>query len=220
MRRSGTRTAGWPTAAHGALATAAAFLLVPAPAGARAWCFDEAAAATGLSPDLLRAVAAAESNFNPRAVNDSHAATTKTRDIGLMQINTSWLPVLKRHGIAEGDLFEPCTNIRVGAWILADLIGRMGDNWDAVGAYNAGCTQLRGPSCTAARSRYAWRVHRRLARAAETTAAPTAVREAGARPAPTRPAGLVLVQVAHSTAATAADAPPSANADQHPGELP
>jgi hypothetical protein len=50
----------------------------------------------------------------------------------------------------------------VGAWILADKIQRYGFSWEAVGAYNAACTELKGKACDAARSKYAWCVYRNL----------------------------------------------------------
>lgn len=55
-----------------------------------------------------------------------------------MQINSSWLPKLRQWGIDEAALLtDACTNLMVGAWVLADNIQRLGYNWKAIGAYNA-----------------------------------------------------------------------------------
>lgn len=123
-------------------------------------CFEFQAARHGLDASLLRSIAVVESGLRPGVDNNDHFQRTGTRDIGLMQINTGWLPVLRQHGIGLRELRDPCTNIEVGAWILADLVRRHGNSWDAVGAYNAACTQLKGDACRRARSAYAWRVWR------------------------------------------------------------
>lgn len=93
-----------------------------------------------MSSALLYAIARTESGLNPQAIGCN---TNGSRDIGLMQINSAWLPTLASHGIGERDLFEPCTNIHVGAWILAGNVARLGYTWEAVGAYNAATPALR-----------------------------------------------------------------------------
>jgi len=101
---------------------------------AQANCFHQASKRYGIHPDLLRAISTVESAGNAKAVNHNHNGS---RDIGHMQINSSWLPKLKKYGITEQSLFDPCTNTLVGAWVLAGNFRDLGYNWDAIGAYNA-----------------------------------------------------------------------------------
>jgi hypothetical protein len=143
-----------------ALLSCMAGLLAASPA--RASCWQEAAERYNVNPHVLHAIAKCESSLNPKAMNRSHIERTGTYDIGLMQINSSNLRGLRAHGIGEAELLDACTSINVGAWILAQKIQRHGHNWEAVGAYNAACTQLKGEACTAARNRYARCVYRNL----------------------------------------------------------
>ena len=106
------------------------FLLPPS--AASAYCFEEAGAVYGINPTLLWAIAKVESSFNPLAINRN---SNGSYDFGLMQINSSWYRTL-------GDevwqrLADPCVNVYVGAWVLAQCMQRYGYTWEAVGCYNA-----------------------------------------------------------------------------------
>ena len=97
-----------------------------------AFCFEEAGQQYGINPQILRAIAKVESNFNPRAVNRN---SNGTYDFGLMQINSSWASTLgKKRWEAQGDA---CYNTKTGAWILAMCINKYGYNWKAIGCYNS-----------------------------------------------------------------------------------
>ncbi|MCY0886423.1 MAG: lytic transglycosylase domain-containing protein [Firmicutes bacterium] len=99
---------------------------VPPAPPALAPLFQQAAAATGLSPALLQAVALTESGDNPAAVSDKGA-------IGLMQL----MPATAR---ALGvDPYNPAANVLGGARYLAGLLQQFGGSLPlALAAYNAG----------------------------------------------------------------------------------
>lgn len=98
-------------------------------------CFIQAGQHYQVHPNLLWGIAKVESNFNPYAINKN---SNGTYDIGIMQINSSWIPVLKTHGLKdERYLWDPCYNIQVGAWVLSQCIAKFGYTWEAVGCYNA-----------------------------------------------------------------------------------
>lgn len=98
-------------------------------------CFAYVGAYYHVNPLLLRAIAAQESGFNPNSIGKN---ANGSYDIGVMQINSSWLPRLARAGISASRLIsDPCLNIAVGALILKKNIDSYGMSWTAVGAYNA-----------------------------------------------------------------------------------
>lgn len=107
---------------------------------ASASCFEEAASRYQVPVELLQAIARVESGGNPYARNIN---ADGTEDVGLMQINSRWFPVLARYGISREHLFDACLNTHVGAWILAQNFHRLGYGWDAVGAYNAASPNKR-----------------------------------------------------------------------------
>ncbi len=131
-------------------------LLLVHVSAASADCFEEQAGIHGFPADLLRAIALAESSGNPKAVGNNGSS----QDLGLMQINSSWLPKLK---LTKKQLLEnACLNIETAARILKDNFDRFDNPWEAVGAYNASCTKLKGDACVQARQKYAWRIYRHM----------------------------------------------------------
>ena len=57
---------------------------------------------------LLYSIAKTESNLNPVAIGRN---SNGSYDIGLMQINSSWLPKLRQYGITEEHLLDPCVSL-------------------------------------------------------------------------------------------------------------
>lgn len=96
----------------------------------------EAAAAHGLEYELLKAVIATESGFNPKAVSPKGA-------VGLMQLMPT---TAQRFGVQaqatqtlEERLTDPRTNLQAGARYLALLLRQFGGETElALAAYNAG----------------------------------------------------------------------------------
>jgi len=107
-------------------------LLLASHAAAEDLCFDEAGAQYAINPQILRAIAKVESNYNPRAVNWNRNGTY---DFGVMQINSSWGYALGKEWWST--LGDPCTNIKAGARILASCMKTYGYTWEAVGCYNS-----------------------------------------------------------------------------------
>ncbi|WP_396432688.1 lytic transglycosylase domain-containing protein [Limnohabitans sp.] len=114
-------------------------------------CFELAAQRYRVPVQLLKAIAMQESGGRAHAVNRN---SNGSYDIGMMQINSFWLPKLARHGITQQDLFDPCVSVLVGAWVLSDNFARLGYNTQGLGAYNA--------STPYKRERYARAILRRL----------------------------------------------------------
>jgi soluble lytic murein transglycosylase-like protein len=93
--------------------------------------FAEASATYGVDEKLLKAVAKAESNFNPSAVSSAGA-------IGIMQLMPSTAA-----GLGVSDAFDARENILGGAKYLAKLLNKYnGDTSLALAAYNAGSARV------------------------------------------------------------------------------
>ncbi|MFA0108470.1 twitching motility protein PilT [Vibrio breoganii] len=129
---------------------------------ASAFCFEEAGRVFDVNPKLLKAIAFTESAMNPSAFNDKNR--NGTADYGLMQINSTWFERLEAKGISRDVVInDPCTNVFVGAWILAQNFETSGETWLSVGAYNAGYSKRT----EGARKKYIGIVQTNLARLIE-----------------------------------------------------
>lgn len=98
-------------------------------------CFQSAATLFNVDKRLLVAIAQTESSLRGHAVGPKNS--NGSYDMGIMQINSAWIPTLAKKGISTQQIMDPCTNIHIGAWILSGNINRHGPVWKAVGAYNA-----------------------------------------------------------------------------------
>lgn len=120
------------------LSAAVLVLALPGFAFARqsGWaCWYQAAKRYHVDPALLYSVARVETKATSGVVARN---SDGSYDIGVMQINSSWLPELAKYGITAATLrHNACVNVMIGAWILSQSVQQYGLNWKGVGAYNA-----------------------------------------------------------------------------------
>lgn len=132
-------------------------------------CFEQASDRYGIDVNLLLAIGTVESEFNMEATNRN---TNGTTDYGVMMINSHWETTLREMGIDWDEVkTSECLNIHIGAWVLATNFARVGVNWYAVGAYNAGFGKSERTRKN--RLRYASKVHLALVRIQNESSAET-----------------------------------------------
>ena len=96
-------------------------------------CINQAAVQYHVPATVILSVIKTENGRNGQAVKNKNG----TYDLGIMQINTTWLPKLKNKGFTEAQVkSDPCTNVSVGTWILAQGMAN-GDGWQGVGNYHS-----------------------------------------------------------------------------------
>ena len=128
-------------------------------------CFIQAGKRYLIAPELLKTIAQQESGLVATAINHNKNKSGKiiSTDYGIMQINSSHIPELKKLGVIKDKdelLKNPCLNIHAGAWILPRHFQRCGVNWECLGSYNAGFSKNN----TARRMIYARIIHNRYFR--------------------------------------------------------
>jgi soluble lytic murein transglycosylase-like protein len=97
-------------------------------------CVNEAAIEYHIPAKLIISLLSVEQGRNGKVEKNKNG----TYDIGPMQINSSWLSNLKKYGITKEDIqFNPCTNVKVGAWILGKYISGGDDLLSGIGDYHS-----------------------------------------------------------------------------------
>jgi soluble lytic murein transglycosylase-like protein len=95
-------------------------------------CAVEAANRFEVDVLLLMAIKGVESGSamtgRIELINRNDDGSVASVDRGPMQVNSQWLPKLRKLGVvlSEEDLYDWCVSFNVGAWLLSDLIDRHG----------------------------------------------------------------------------------------------
>lgn len=96
-------------------------------------CINHAAQTFHVPATIIVSVMKIENGWNGAAVKNKNG----TYDLGVMQVNSSWLPRLRKYGITKNDLqFDPCMNVHTATWILAKDLAK-GEGWQGVGNYHS-----------------------------------------------------------------------------------
>lgn len=97
------------------------------------YCISQTAKRFSLPEILLKSILDVEAG----KIGELRINKNGTFDIGPMQINSSWLNKFTGYVSKEDILYNGCTNIQVGAWILRYNIDKTGDLWRGIGNYHS-----------------------------------------------------------------------------------
>ncbi len=96
-------------------------------------CINHAAIMYHVPASVIVSVIQTENGKNGDAIQNKNG----TVDLGVMQVNSSWIPSLQKKGIKKIDVqFDSCINVQVGTWILAQGISNS-DGWQGVANYHS-----------------------------------------------------------------------------------
>jgi len=97
-------------------------------------CINEAAMQYFVPARMIVAVLQIEGG----KVGQANKNRNGTFDYGPMQVNSIWLKKIKKYGYTAYDLqYNPCVNVKVGTWILAQEIADSRVLWRGVGDYHS-----------------------------------------------------------------------------------
>lgn len=96
-------------------------------------CINHAAKVFHVPATIIISVIKIEGGWKGAAIKNKNGSY----DLGVMQINSSWLPRLKKFGMTRNDVqFDPCVNVYIGTWILSKGLAT-GEGWQGVGNYHS-----------------------------------------------------------------------------------
>ncbi len=97
-------------------------------------CINEAAIEYRVPAKLIISVL----NVERGRVGMAQKNKNGTYDLGPLQINTSWWPMLYKYHVTPKEVqYNPCTNVKIGAWILASSIANGQNLLSGVGDYHS-----------------------------------------------------------------------------------
>ncbi len=97
-------------------------------------CVNQAAVVYRVPAALILSVLAVEGG----TIGLASANKNGTVDYGPMQINSIWLPKIRLYGYTQHQVqYDPCVNVKVGAWILSQNIANAATAWRGVGSYHS-----------------------------------------------------------------------------------
>lgn len=97
-------------------------------------CINHASTTYHVPVSLILSVMRQENGCNGQAVKNKNGSY----DLGVMQVNTSWLPTLSHYRYSREDLqFNPCKNVMVATWILATNIAKGDTLWSGTADYHS-----------------------------------------------------------------------------------
>lgn len=96
-------------------------------------CINQAAIQYHVPATIILSIIKTENGRNGMALKNSNG----TYDLGVMQINTSWLQTLAKKGLTLNQVkSDPCVNVTVGTWILAQGMANSA-GWRGVANYHS-----------------------------------------------------------------------------------
>ncbi len=97
-------------------------------------CINQAAVTYYVPAKVIISVIATEGGD----VGVAHPNKNGTYDYGPMQVNSSWLPKIRKYGYTQELLqYDPCVNVMAGTWILSTKIVQSTDFWRGVANYHS-----------------------------------------------------------------------------------